>query len=743
MSEIQEILEECVEKLNGHSRTGQQEMVDAVASALEKQTPLLIEAGTGTGKSLGYLIPAVNETYEGKKCLISTATLALQNQIYTKDLPLVSEVFKERKQYVPQIAILKGWSNYLCLHKLNGGFAEEQHLFDEEIGGEASGENAEQELEYVNTENADDNTEITKKYPESLEEKTDTTVLNPEDIAYIFGINSDSFDQDPFSTSTPLQEEIDSLQADNAQTGKTEQNTAYSKEKIKENQAQNISVRGREILRIRDWAEQTSTGDRDELKPGVSQNAWKQVSLSPSECLNKNCPFFNECFPMKARRKSNEADLVVTNHSILGIEINSQTPILPKYDNLIVDEAHDLEKRVISQATFTLNVVVLGSLLQRLKKCLVVDEVLDKEVKYFADELTKLREGWMKEGIGEELTQSIEKIHSGLISATVKLKDQEVAAGKDIAKLEKIYVTKSYTQEVIEILDNILGYSSKRNVMWCSHSADGKYVNINMAPLNVSNGIYNCLVNERSSVFTSATLKIGQSFDRVASVLGVKTKYDGVSVQSPFDYSKQGILYVAGDLPAPSVGISDLYLQRLKELLQASKGGALCLFSSISASQKACEYIRENTDLQVLLQGEEQLPNLIERFRTDVDSCLFGTLSLWQGVDVSGKASRLVVIDRIPFVRPNDPLHQAQCDLATQRGENSFMSVTLPNAALLLSQGAGRLIRRTDDKGVLAVLDSRLVNARYSSILRSCIPSFWQTTDLEIVAKSLKNLSEE
>lgn len=727
MTEIQEILQECVEKIQGHSRTGQQVMVDTVAAALNKNTPLLLEAGTGTGKSLGYLVPAINETYNGKKCVVSTATLALQNQIFTKDIPLVCEVFKERKQYSPTVAILKGWSNYLCLHKLNGGFAEEEYLFDDETLDKTSNfsENPQIKLQEENKNQTDNNTDEASidniNYIFGLE-KTSSTVTNGTQII------------DPFSSNQTLTNSVEETQNETFET------------QDDETQTPNISLsdRAKATLRIREWATKTTTGDRDELKPGVDQKIWQQVSLSPSECLNKNCPMFNECFPMKARQKAHDADLIVTNHSILGIEINSQTPILPTYDTLIVDEAHDLENRVISQATFTLNMPLLGSLTQRLKKQTIVDEILDKELSRFNGEMLKIQEGWMQDGFSEELRDVVEKIHAALIKAAVKLQEQETAAGKEISKLEKIYVAKGQLQETLEILDAMLAYSSKHNVMWSTRSYDDKHININMAPLQVSGGIYNCLINERSSVFTSATLTIGKSFNRMAKVLGVSQNHDAVSVQSPFDYSKQGILYVANDLPSPGKnGIHEQACERLKALLEASNGGALCLFSSMFATQTAAEYIREKTDLDILVQGEEQLPNLIESFRTNKNSCLFGTLSLWQGIDVSGDASRLVVIDRIPFARPNDPLHQAQCSLVEEQGGNSFMSVTLPKAALLLSQGAGRLIRRIDDKGVLAVLDSRLGTARYNKILLDSMPDFWRTTDLGIVLNSLNNLSAD
>lgn len=658
MSDLEYLLDKCVEKLQGQPRQGQKQMVELVGEAIDCYKPALVEAGTGTGKSLGYLVPAVAKTHLGKIIVISTATLALQRQIFEKDIPIVSQVFKEEYGYKPRVTVLKGWSNYLCLKKLNGEYHQEE-IFPEE----------------------------------SSESSTDSS------------------------------------QAENADKN----NSSKDKE--------DLSPRAKEFLRVSQWAKETKTGDRDELVPGVKQEIWDMVSTTTTECTNAKCPFYSQCFPVEARKKASESDIVITNHSILGI--HTQNSLLPNYDVLIVDEAHELEKSVVSQATATINVIVLNNVVQKLVACDIEDEYLKKTITNLAIQLTQIEEGWLKNGLSQQIQDNLILIHTSFKKLSREVNTKEKAEDKKSRRLEKILIAKSYLQEIITTLENFIDFSKDTKVMWCVHAKDDKYVNINLAPLSVAKSIYECLVKDKSAIFTSATLTVNKNFKQISRALGVEENYSSDIVPSPFNYEKQGILYIASDLPAPTTnGISQESLQRLVQLLKASSGGALCLFSSYLAAEKACEYVRENTDLNIYLQGDEQLPNLINNFRNDIDSCLFGTISLWQGVDVRGKTLRLVTIDRIPFARPNDPVHQAKCDLYERMGLNPFMNVTLPNAALLLAQGTGRLIREVTDKGVVAVLDSRLVKSKYGAILRASIPAFWYSDNLEVVCNSLKNLSE-
>ena len=239
---------------------------------------------------------------------------------------------------------------------------------------------------------------------------------------------------------------------------------------------------------------------------------------------------------------------------------------------------------------------------------------------------------------------------------------------------------------------------------------------------------------------------MGESFDAAAGALGLMGKdaprWDGIDVGSPFNYPKQGVLYLASDLPKPGRGVSVEQLDRIVELVTASGGGALGLFSSKRGAELAAEYVRERTDLNILLQGESSLRALVQEFTEDTDSCLFGTMSLWQGVDVPGDSCRLVMMDRIPFPRPDDPLSQARTRAVAAAGGNGFMAVSAYHAAVRMAQGAGRLVRSLGDRGVVAVLDSRIATQRYGSYLVKSLPPFWTTTRKDVVLGALKRLKQ-
>jgi ATP-dependent DNA helicase DinG len=284
------------------------------------------------------------------------------------------------------------------------------------------------------------------------------------------------------------------------------------------------------------------------------------------------------------------------------------------------------------------------------------------------------------------------------------------------------------------------------DVAWIER--DERRRSVVVAPLSVAGTLANHLYEDRTVVATSATLALGGRFDTIAKALGLmEGERDGtwqsLDVGSPFEYAKQGILYVAAHLPRPTQsGLSDAAADELVALVQALGGRTLGLFSSRKAAERAAEVLRAKTDLTVLLQGEEALPLLVRRFRDDRASCLMGVMSLWQGVDVPGDACQLVVIDRLPFPRPDEPLAAARAAAVDTAGGSGFAAVSVPIAAVRLAQGVGRLIRTAQDKGVVAVLDSRLESARgYGGYLRASLPPFWYTTKPAVVLGALKRLS--
>lgn len=642
------LLDEAVAATGGQNRAGQRTMVAHVAQALELQRHLLVQAGTGTGKSLGYLVPALTRVGESDQpIVVATATLALQAQIVNRDIPRLLQALEPRPESQAQVALLKGRNNYLCLHKLEGGYPEDE--------------------------------------PDAL------------------------FDM-PSSTSRV----------------------------------------GEEVVRLREWADRTETGDRDELKPGVSDRAWAQVSVSAAECLGRRCPLVEECFSEMARSRAAEADIVITNHALLAINAFEGMKVLPEHETVIIDEAHELVDRVTGAVSGSLTVAMVRRAARSVKKHSKADSgALEMAAGTLETAFEGLAEGLLK-GLDGRLLTAISAVNDAARTALSDTKPdgQDADAGLQMAR--------SRVSEVHDMSSRILEASGEQDVLWISRQGgweNGRYVaasdtdpaTLNIAPLSVGLQLRDGLFADRTVILTSATLTVGDSFDVAAAALGLQgegaPRWTSVDVGSPFDYRKQGIMYVAGDLKPPGFGVHEGQLERLRELCEASEGGALGLFSSKRAAERAAEYMREHSDLNILLQGESSLKALVEEFSEDVDSCLFGTMSLWQGVDVPGDSCRLVVMDRIPFPRPDDPIAQARTEAVNRHRGNGFMAVSAHHAAIRMAQGAGRLIRSVSDRGVVAVLDSRVATKRYGGFLMKAMPPMWSTQNKAAVIGALARLS--
>lgn len=617
-------------------------MAEAVAAAVDDNSHLLVQAGTGTGKSLGYLVPALAH---GERVVVATATLALQRQLVERDLPRTVDALHPLLRRRPNFAMLKGRSNYLCLHRLHEGVPQ-----DEEEG---------------------------------------------------------LFDQ--FEAAAPS------------------------------------SKLGQDLLRLRDWSDDTESGDRDDLTPGVSDRAWAQVSVSSRECLGASkCAYGAECFAELARERAKLADVVVTNHALLAIDAIEGAPVLPQHEVLIVDEAHELVSRVTGVATGELTPGQVNRAVRRAAK--LVNEKA-------ADALQSASEGF--ERVMElALPGRLEEVPEDLGYALLALRDaaRTVISALGATRDKSVQDEDAVRKQALASVETIHGVAeritqgSEYDVVWYErHDRFG--ASLRVAPLSVSGLLREKLFTERSVVLTSATLKLGGDFNGVGASLGLAPEgtagddlpqWKGLDVGSPFDYPKQGILYVARHLATPGRESSRTdMLDELAELVEAAGGRTLGLFSSMRAAQAAAEELRGRLDKPILLQGEETLGELIKNFAADPETCLFGTLSLWQGVDVPGASCQLVIMDRIPFPRPDDPLMSARQKAVEEAGGNGFMAVAATHAALLMAQGAGRLVRATGDKGVVAVLDPRLANARYGSYLRASLPDFWYTTDRNQARRSL------
>jgi len=680
---VEALLDAVVEELGGERREGQHEMARAAAEAFSSGQHLLVQAGTGTGKSIGYLVPAVRHSVlSGQRVIVSTATLALQRQILTRDLPLVCGVIARSLPRPPTTALLKGWHNYLCVHKIAGGYPVEEQgsLLDLDPGDERAG---------------------AAQHP-------------------------------PRGSATVA------------------------------SRASAASELGREVQRLRAWAESTDTGDRDDCVPGVSDRAWRQVSVTALECLGRKCPMIEECFPEHARAAAHEADLVVTNHAMLGIAASGSPGVLPEHSALVVDEAHELSDRVTAQATWELSVASVEHAARYARRHGGLDSTaLDAASAALGAALADLPDGRLPGALSGAVRGAVESVRDAARALLSGLKPEPTGQAQLPDPARKM--AQSAMLQLFEIADRMAAeeQDAGRDVRWCSRGAPDSALaapRLSVAPLDVSGLVRVHLLEGRGAVLTSATLALGGSFDPLARSLGLAANgataaddggastgaasWLGIDVGSPFDYPSQGILYVARHVPPPGRdGTAPELLDELAELIGAAGGGTLGLFSSRRAAVAAAEAMRARLDTPVLCQGDDQLLALVDAFMADRSASLFGTLSLWQGVDIPGDTCRLVVIDRIPFPRPDDPIRSARSEAVAASGGNGFMSVAATHAALLLAQGAGRLIRTVNDRGVVAVLDSRLATARYSEFLLRSMPDFWRTTDREVVRSALVRLA--
>ncbi|MET1156481.1 helicase C-terminal domain-containing protein [Arthrobacter sp.] len=671
------LLDVAVRGMGGQHRAGQHEMAAKVAEAFDRRQHLLVQAGTGTGKSLAYLIPLMVQALGGEKpAIVSTATLALQSQIETmalqsqivkRDLPRLMEAVADELPRPLDVALLKGRNNYVCLHKLAGGFPDEDA-------------------------------------PAALFSLGEDAVPHPAPAG------------------------------GGASAGAA-------------------GALGKEVVRLREWAQETETGDRDELVPGVSDRAWRQVSVGSMECLGaQKCPLAAECFSELARGHAAEADIVITNHAMLAINAFEGVAVLPDYDVVVIDEAHELQDRVTSAVAGQLSAALVRTAASTARKHTGISvEPLNSAAGALEDVLQPLPSGLLASGLREEQELVLVQLREAARAALSDSKPEGSGAadgGRQMAR--------SRLSAVLEMAERLLSAADSREVIWATrpstYGESGDYAanedqpaTLNIAPLSVASRLREGLFDEHTVVLTSATLSVGGTFDAVAGSLGLlgagAPAYTSADVGSPFDYPRQGVLYVASHLPKPGRGTSTEQLDELEELLRASRGGALGLFSSRRAAEEAAAEMRKRTELTILCQGESSMAALVRQFADEPDTCLFGTMTLWQGVDVPGEACRLVVIDRIPFPRPDDPLTTARTRSVAQAGGNGFMTVSATHAAVRLAQGAGRLIRAANDKGVVAVLDSRLATARYGTFLRSALPPFWSTKDGATARQILERLA--
>jgi ATP-dependent DNA helicase DinG len=625
MSSIETLLGKVTASLpgGGESRAGQLTMAESIEQAVRDQATVLVEAGTGTGKSLAYLTPIVAS---GERAVVATATIALQSQLVDNDVPRVAAGLGREVS----VALLKGRGNYLCRQRLS-------------------------ELQRA---------------------------ARSEQLQLLGGRGPDEHLED-----------------------------------------------------IIDWADDTATGDREELDPAPPSDVWSAVSVGSDECPGAaRCPSGTECFSEQARLRAAAADIVVTNHHYYGLNLAADGALLPEHSVVVFDEAHQLPEVLGATCGTELTGQRFRSLGRRVHSVLT-DEApvlgLDRSG-VDLDTLLRPSVGLALQGLGD-LVDVLVTGRDRADTVIAALRKLEPSEGSDVAaRIERTLLVAS---RLVDDIDAVLE-ADDSDVMWVDGRADQPV--LRRTPLELEALLDRQLWPDRAVVLTSATLS-----DGVLPQLGLAD--DDVSIQrvgSPFDYPNLGLLYCPTDLPNPREPTHRKAVQdEILDLVEAAGGRTLCLFTSYGALTEAAERFDGELDLPLLVQGQASRQLLIERFKADPTAVLLATQSFWQGIDLPGSTLTLVTIDRIPFPRPDEPVTQARRDRA---GRYAFREVDLPRAQTLLAQAAGRLVRRADDRGVVAVLDPRLAtNKSYRWELINAMPPFARTKDREQVKALLAELNQD
>ncbi len=606
-------------------RPGQVAMARAVWKALTSDEYLLVEAGTGTGKSLAYLLPSLGMD---KRIVVSTRTKALQEQLAFKDIPLCAKILGREVNAVT----VKGRANYLCRYYW------------------------------------------------------------------------DTFLKEPLL--------------------KSHREARYLK-------------------RLKAWAGETKTGDKSEWK-GIPEDLalWRDVNARAERCLGSHCPLYQDCFVVKLRREAEAAEVVITNHHLLFADLalkrHWDAAALPEYGHLVLDEAHEAEDTATSFFGLSASRRMLQEWLHDTAK--VFRTETDHPVIRSLQEATQAmqfffgrfegREGrttFRADGIDEACRSLLARMNAALDAAALavdSMKDPPEEAEGLLDRLEgwrqaMDFVTDGEDDAFVRWLE-----VSDRNVVFGASPVE-------VGPI-LQEHLYSRL---RAAVFTSATLTVGGSFGYFRDRLGVPEAAVELRLQSPFDYGSQGVFYVPSKFPQPTSGdFLPALIEAVRALVGLSSGRAFVLCTSFRNMRAVAEALA-GVPYPLLVQGDEPKGALLERFKAEGNAVLVATSSFWQGVDVQGEALSLVILDKIPFAVPSDPLVQARIERLKKAGRNAFSEYQVPSAAIILQQGAGRLIRSTRDRGVVACMDVRLRQKSYGRLLVRSLPSFRLTDRLEDVEK--------
>ena len=603
-------------------RSSQVEMAQEITQAIDSHQHLIAEAGTGTGKTFSYLVPAI---FSGKKVIVSTGTRNLQDQLFHKDIPLLRKAMT-----VPfTAALLKGRSNYLCLYRIK---------------------------------NARNST---------------------------FGFS---------------QQDAES------------------------------------IRQIDSWSRRTRTGDISEMQEvGEDAPVWFQATSTVDNCLGQDCPDYDKCFLVQARKKAQEAEILVVNHHLLCADWSIREigfgELLPNADVIIIDEAHQLAATASNFLGVSLGAKQLHDL------------VNDTLAEYFQDatdmpalrlacenlehDVKDLRMAFgleLKKGDWQEISRN-PKVLSGLEQLKKQL--QELAKQLQLASVRTKGLESCFkrAEELNERLQSIVEDNSGKWVRW--YETYRKTFNLSRTPLDIATEFKAFMQAQNASwIFTSATLSVGREFTHFAGSLGIENA-KSKSWDSPFDYPGQSLFYHPKGLPQPAdPGFIKAVVKTALPVIEASQGRAFLLFTSHRALKEAAALLEGKMPFPILVQGSRPKATLLQQFKEYGNAVLLGTSSFWEGVDVRGDALSCVIIDKLPFAAPGDPVLKARLDAMQKQGRNAFFEFQLPSAVITLRQGIGRLIRDFSDRGVLLLCDPRLLKRSYGQVFLDSVPAMQRTRDI-------------
>ncbi|MCD6320069.1 MAG: ATP-dependent DNA helicase [Candidatus Desulfofervidaceae bacterium] len=606
-------------------RPAQLEMANRISQALQGHK-IIVEAGTGTGKTFAYLIPAF---LSGKKVVISTGTKSLQDQLYYKDIPLIERILGKKLRAI----YLKGRRNYICLWRWQQ--KRQGRLFLEQEG--------------------------------------------------------------LFQT-------------------------------------------------LKDWLEQTEMGDIADAPLSPEWPGWTELTASAEQCLGQNCPLWHDCFITRLRLEAQKAQLIIVNHYLFMADLAIKEKggqVIPRYEAIIFDEAHQLEETVseyfgLQVSNFRIEDLIKdvcrlyeGRLSESMKK--VTQDIQGKTERFFGlfahikgrESLSRIITSPLLEKQGETVCRAIDNLEEFIHKANTSSEIKENLT----ARIERIKNELSFICKMAEPDYAYWAEKKKRNVViGCSPIR---------ADLILQEKLYPFV---KSIIFTSATLNTGDDFAFFKARLGLPQDTEGIVLPSPFDYQKQALLYLPPSMPDPNTpAFPTAAAKEILKLIQLSQGRALILFTSIQNMKEIYQIVAPQMPYQSFIQGEYAPHKLLAMFKQDIHSVLFATASFWEGIDVPGEALSCVIIDRLPFAVPEDPLVKTRTEVLRQMGKNPFWDYQIPQAIITLKQGLGRLIRHCEDKGVMAILDPRLHTKSYGKRFLNNLPPCKITQDLQDVARFFKS----